>query len=103
LFEESFQPPDAASRLRRIAFISLATFIATQLYFTIAPLLGASPVVFYAVDAIALFGFLFGVIASIRIALRETLHRRAIITLVAGLACACLNAWVFAQMTFPWL
>ena len=103
MFEESFQPPDAASRLRRIAFISLATFIATQIYFTVATLMRVPAVLFYAVDAIALFGFLFGATASIRIAIREKLDGRAVVTFIAALACAGLNAWVFAQMTFPWL
>ena len=103
MFEETFEQPTAASRLRRIAFISLATFIATQVYFTVAPLVRVPPIVFYGVDAMAFFGFLFGVIASIRIAMRETLDRRAIVTFIAALGCACLNGWVFAQMTFPWL
>jgi hypothetical protein len=104
LFDDTFKPPDAAARLRRVVLVALAAFVATQGYFTLVPLFGSvSPVVFYGVDAIALFGASFGAIASIRIAIREKLDTRAIFTLVAALALAAANAWVFARLTFPWL
>ena len=87
-----------------MVLVSLCSFLATQGYFTIVPMFeSVSPFVFYGVDAIALFGFLFGVIASLRIAIREKLDTRAVVTLVAALALAAANAWVFAQLTFPWL
>jgi len=104
LFDDTFRPPDAAARLRRVVLVALCAFIATQGYFTLAPLFeSVSPIVFYGVDAIALFGALFAAIASIRIAIREPLDARAAFTLAAALALACANAWVFARLTFPWL
>lgn len=87
-----------------MVLVALCAFIATQGYFTLAPLFGSvSAAVFYGVDAVALFGALFGAIAAIRIAIRERLDTRARFTLVAALALACANGWVFARLTFPWL
>ena len=103
MFEETFRPPDAASRLRRVALVALWSFIVTELYFTTAiPFFPSIPaVVDYLFDALALSGALFGAIASIRIAIREKLDGRALVALVAALALAALNAWIFAAMTFP--
>jgi len=105
LFEETFQPPDAAARLRRVALVALWAFIVTELYFSTAIPFFPSipPAVDYVFDALALFGALFGAIGSIRIVIREKLDGRAIATLIAALALAALNAWIFVGMTFPLL
>ena len=105
MFEETFQPPDAAARLRGVALVAMWAFIVTELYFSTAiPFFPSIPAaVDYVFDALALFGALFGAIGSIRIVIREKLDGRAIATLIAALALAALNAWIFVGMTFPLL
>lgn len=87
-----------------MAFVPLAAFIAEQLYFTIAQLMSRVPaLLFYGVDAVLLFGAMFGAIGTVRVVRKNQIDGRAWFWLVAAVALSLVCFVMFARLTFPWL
>jgi hypothetical protein len=95
---ESIRPPAIAEELRSNAAVPLIAFVVLQFYETIVPLIGRRvPALYYAMQAIACFGAVWGFFASIEIAIkrRDELRGLAIAWLVAALAMSAVCGWAF--------